>query len=309
MPSENINGQIIEYESLGSAQSPTIVLIMGLGMQLISWPDAFCEHLVSCGFRVIRFDNRDIGLSGKVQPKRQINVKLAMLAAALGVRVRAPYLLDDMALDTVGLLSALKIDKAHIVGVSMGGMIAQLIAANHGERVLSLTSIMSSSGNRRAHRAKPDALRALMARPADISNPESIADHMVKVYGVIGSPGFAPDPVELRQRVKRNIHRSYYPAGTARQMLAIMASGDRRTKLTKITAPTLVIHGADDKLVPLEAGRDTARHINGAQLKIIPGMGHDLAPKLHPLISAAIVTHCRESSNSSTDQMVRSTPD
>lgn len=293
MPNVNINGQVIEYESLGSAQSPTILLIMGLGMQLISWPDAFCEHLVSSGFRVIRFDNRDIGLSGKVQPKRQINVKLSMLAAVLGLPVRAPYLLDDMALDSVGLMTALNIDRAHVVGVSMGGMIAQLIAANHPQRVLTLTSIMSSSGNRRAHRGKPEAIRALMARPADISNPESIADHMVKVYGVIGSPGFVPDPAELRQRVKRNIHRSYYPAGTARQMLAIMASGDRRIKLSKITAPTLVIHGADDKLVPLAAGRDTAHHIKGAQLKIIPGMGHDLAPKLHPILSAAIVVHCQ----------------
>jgi len=294
MPNVSINGQVIEYESLGSAQSPTILLIMGLGMQLISWPDTFCEYLVSNGFRVIRFDNRDIGLSGKVQPKRQVNIKLAMLAAVLGLPVRAPYLLDDMALDSIGLLTALNIDRAHIVGVSMGGMIAQLIAANHPERVLTLTSIMSSSGNRRAHRGKPDAIRALMARPADVSNPESIADHMVKVYGVIGSPGFVPDPSELRQRVKRNIHRSYHPAGTARQMLAIMASGDRRIKLTKITAPTLVIHGADDKLVPLAAGRDTAKHIKGAQLKVIPGMGHDLAPGLHPILSAAIAAHCKE---------------
>ena len=294
MPNVNINGQVIEYESLGSASSPTILLIMGLGMQLTNWPDAFCQRLVDAGFRVIRFDNRDIGLSGKVHVGRRMNMKLAMLAAFLKLPVKAPYLLDDMVADTVGLLDALEIKSAHIVGASMGGMIAQLLAAHHPTRVTSLTSIMSSSGNRRAHRGTPEAMRVLMARPTDASNMNSVIEHSMKVYSVIGSPAYPQHKDELRARITRNFHRSYHPAGTARQLLAIMASGDRRALLQKISAPTLVIHGADDKLVPVAAGRDTAHHIKGAKLQIVPGMGHDLPPGLQPILADAIAAHCAQ---------------
>ena len=296
MPNVNINGQVIEYESLGSASSPTILLIMGLGMQLTNWPDAFCQRLVDAGFRVIRFDNRDIGLSGKVHVGRRMNMKLALLAAFLKLPVRAPYLLDDMVVDTVGLLDALDIKSAHVVGASMGGMIAQLMAAHHPTRVSSLTSVMSSSGNRRAHRGTPEAMRVLMARPTDPSNVNSVIEHTMKVYSVIGSPGYPQHKDELRARITRNFNRSYHPAGTARQLLAIMASGDRRALLQKISAPTLVIHGADDKLVPVAAGRDTAHHIKGAKLQIVPGMGHDLPPGLQPILADAIAAHCAQHS-------------
>ncbi len=293
MPSANVNGLTIEYEMLGDPINPVILLIMGLGMQLTSWPDAFCQQLVDGGFRVIRFDNRDCGLSSKIQPLRRANVKLAIFAALLRLPVRSPYVLDDMAGDAVGLLDALGIDCAHVVGASMGGMIAQLLAVGHPNRVISLTSIMSSSGNRRAHRGQRDGIKALLGKPADPNDPESVIAHMMKVHSVIGSPGFPVPRDELRQRIERNVTRSYYPAGTARQLLAILASGDRRRLLVKIVAPTLVIHGAEDKLVPVAAGRDTAKHIRGAKLKIIAGMGHDLAPGLQPILAAEIVAHCR----------------
>ena len=272
------NGITIEYESLGDPLAPPILLIMGLGMQLVAWPDAFCQGLVERGFRVIRFDNRDSGLSSKIRVRRQPNLVAALAAAWLRLPVRAPYTLDAMAADAVGLLDALGIPRAHVVGLSMGGMIAQVVAATYPERVLSLTSIMSSSGSRKVSQPRPDAKRALLSKPRDPDDPESVVDHLVGVFGVIGSPGFPTDRAALREQVARNVRRGHHPAGVTRQLVAIIASGDRRKLLRKITAPTLVIHGAEDPLVPVEAGRDTARHIAGAKLMVIDGMGHDLPP-------------------------------
>ena len=292
MPTARANGLSIEYESLGAADAPALLLVMGLGMQLYGWPDEFCQQLVTRGFRVIRFDNRDCGLSSKVPGPRPLRLRLALAASWLGLRVSTPYRLDDMAADAVGLLDALRIDRAHVVGASMGGMIAQVMAANHPGRVRTLTSIMSSSGNRRVSRSKPAAARALLSRPADPNDVQVVIDHLMNVYSVIGSPRYRPDPVLLRQRIARSVQRSYYPQGTARQLLAIMASGDRRKLLARIAAPTLVIHGADDPLVPVEAGRDTARHIAGARLLVIDGMGHDLPAPLFAEIVEAIAAHC-----------------
>jgi proline iminopeptidase len=292
MPSIEANGLTIEYDSLGDPVAPPIVLIMGLGMQLIAWPDGFCQGLVERGFRVIRFDNRDCGLSGKIHSGKRPNLLLAFASAWLKLPVRAPYTLDDMAADTVGLLDALGIPRAHIVGASMGGMIAQVVAAGHPQRVLSLTSIMSSSGHSKVSRAKPGAMQALLSRPSDPEDPDSVVEHLVGVFGIIGSPGYPTDQGELRQRIERGVRRSNYPAGIARQLLAIIASGDRRRLLAKITAPTLVIHGADDPLVPVAAGRDTAHHIKGAQLMVIDGMAHDLPPGLLPTLVDAIASHC-----------------
>jgi pimeloyl-ACP methyl ester carboxylesterase len=295
LASVEVNGLAIEYESLGDPAAPPIVLIMGLGMQLVAWPDAFCEGLVERGFRVIRFDNRDCGLSGKIHLKKRPNLLLAFASAWLKLPVRAPYTLNDMAADTVGLLDALGIERAHIVGASMGGMIAQVVAAVYPQRVLSLTSIMSSSGNARVSRAKPEAMKALMSQPSDPKDTDKVVEHLIGLFGVIGSPGYPTEQGELRQRIAHGVRRSYYPAGTARQLLAIIASGDRRRLLAKVTAPTLVIHGADDPLVPLAAGRDTAQHIKGAQLMVIDGMGHDLPPGLQPTLVEAIAAHCRKS--------------
>ena len=285
----------IEYESLGDPAHPAIVLIMGLGMQLTAWPDSFCRALVERGYRVVRFDNRDCGLSDRTPGKKRANLMLAMAASALGLPVRTPYTLDDMAGDVTGLMDRLGIAQAHIVGASMGGMIAQVLTAKFPQRVLSLTSIMSSSGNRRVSKPTKPARKVLLSRPADPKDTESVIDYMVQMFGVIGSPAYPATPDELRDRLGRSIRRAYTPAGTARQLLAIIASGDRRKLLRTITAPTLVIHGAADPLVPLAAGRDTAQNIPGAELLVIEGMGHDFPEALMPRLAQAIADHCRHS--------------
>jgi len=282
----------IEYESFGDPSHPAIVLIMGLGMQLMAWPDSFCQALVARGYRVIRFDNRDCGLSGRAPGKKRANLMLAMAASALGLPVRAPYTLDDMAGDTVGLMDKLGIVRAHIVGASMGGMIAQVLAAKFPLRVLSLTSIMSTSGNRKVSKPTKPARKVLLARPANPKDPESVIEHLVEMFGVIGSPGYPSTREELRSRIGKSVRRAYDPAGVARQLLAIIASGDRRKLLRTIAAPTLVIHGADDPLVPLAAGRDTAQNIPGAKLEVIEGMGHDFPEALMPRLAQAIADHC-----------------
>jgi len=292
MPRLRCNGLEIEYESLGDPGAPAILLIMGLGMQLLAWPDAFCERLLARGFRVIRFDNRDVGLSAKISGAKRPHLIWAMLAARMRLPLRPPYTLGDMADDAIGLLDGLGIARAHVVGASMGGMIAQLLAARFPQRVLSLTSIMSSSGNPKLPRPKPDAMKALLSRPADPHNAQAVIDHLVRVFGIIGSPGFPADPAELRERVGRSVRRGYYPEGVARQLIAVIASGDRRKLLRTIAAPTLVIHGAADPLVPPDAGRDTARSIAGAQLMLIEGMGHDLPPALFERLAQAIAAHC-----------------
>jgi proline iminopeptidase len=292
MPSIKSNDITIEYESFGSAKAPAIVLIMGLGMQLTAWPDPFCDALVKQDFRVIRFDNRDIGLSSKLAHLGTPNLAWASLKHLIGLPLRNPYLLTDMAADTVGLLDGLELQRAHIVGVSMGGMIAQLVAALYRDRTLSLTSIMSSSGDPRLPGPSRAVERALLSRPEKPREFESVVDHYVKFFRLIASPGFPTDPVELRERLEKNVRRSNYPAGTARQILAIAASGDRSHLLPTIVAPTLVIHGDKDPLVPLAAGQDTAKKIPGARMKIIEGMGHDMAA--WPLLAEEIAGHCRQ---------------
>jgi pimeloyl-ACP methyl ester carboxylesterase len=282
----------IEYESLGNPADPAIVLIMGLGMQLTGWPDSFCRGLVACGYRVVRFDNRDCGLSGRAPGRKRINLLLAMAASALGLPVKTPYTLDDMADDALRVMDDLGIDRAHIVGVSMGGMISQVLAARHPQRVLSLTSIMSSSGNRRFSRPNKKARGVLLSRPADPKNLDSVTDHLVEMFGVIGSPAYPEALDVMRQRVSTSVRRAYEPAGTARQLLAIIASGDRRKLLRTINTPTLVIHGAADPLVPLAAGKDTADNVPGARLLVIDGMGHDLPEPLIPQLVEAIAAHC-----------------
>ena len=285
----------IEYESLGDPSHPAIVLIMGLGMQLMAWPDTFCQQLVARGYRVLRFDNRDCGLSGRAPRKKRANLLLAMAASALGLPVRTPYTLEDMAGDAIGLMDRLGIERAHIVGASMGGMIAQVLAAKFPQRVLSLTSIMSSSGYRKVSKPTKPARKVLLSRPTDPKDPESVIAYMVEMFGVIGSPAYPSSKEELRSRIGRSVRRAYEPAGTARQLLAIIASGDRRKLLHTIAAPTLVIHGAEDPLVPLAAGRDTAQNIPGASLLVIEGMGHDFPEGLMPRLAQAIADHCDRS--------------
>ncbi|HEX6975017.1 MAG TPA: alpha/beta hydrolase [Vicinamibacterales bacterium] len=295
MTRATVRGIELDYESLGDVSAPAILLIMGLAMPGVAWPDAFVDGLVAAGFRVVRFDNRDCGGSSIVAGGRLPNLRIAVARALLRRPVTAPYTLDDMAADTVGLLDALGIDRAHVVGVSMGGMIAQNVAALYPQRVASLTSIMSSAGNPslRVSMGKPRALRAILSRPLSTTDIESLVEHYARVFGAIGSPGFAVDGELLRRDLRRIVNRGIHPAGTVRQLLAILASGDRRPLLARISAPTLVVHGSDDPLVPVAAGRDTAFHIPGARLEIIKGMGHDLPPGVQSFLVERIIEHCR----------------
>ena len=295
MPILRANGLTLDYESFGDPAAPPIVLIMGLGLPAIAWPNAFVTGLFERGFHVICFDNRDAGNSTTFGAGKMPNLSVSIAKALLRLPVLAPYNFNDTAADTLGLLDALGLDRAHIVGVSMGGMIAQVLAARNPARVTSLTSIMSSSGNPspRVALGKRRAVQAIVSRPADPNSLEAVVDHFVHVFGVIGSPGFPTQVDTLKREIERVARRGLHPHGTARQLLAILASGDRRALIEKIIAPTLVIHGADDPLVPVAAGRDTAAHIRGAKLEIISGMGHDFAPALQPRLFEMIAAHCR----------------
>jgi proline iminopeptidase len=266
---------------------------MGLGMPAAAWPPALVELLVARGARVITFDNRDAGGSTKFNGARTIPLPIAMLRASLRLPVRAPYSLHDMAVDAVGLLDALAIERAHVVGVSMGGMIAQLVAARYPQRVASLVSIMSSTGNPRPRMAwgKPRALRAILSRPTDPRDLQSVIDRLEHVYSVIGSPSAGRNRAELRSHLERIARRGLDTAASRRQLLAVLAAGDRRDWLARIRAPTLVIHGRLDPLVPLAAGIETAQCIAGARLVIVEEMGHDLPPPLLPRLADEIATH------------------
>jgi pimeloyl-ACP methyl ester carboxylesterase len=291
------NGIALEYESIGDPGAPAILLVMGLGTQMIAWPDPLCDGLVRAGFRVIRFDNRDCGLSEKFGSLGTPNVGRAMLRAWLGLPVRAPYTLDDMALDAIGLLDALGIPGAHVVGASMGGMIGQVLAARHPGRVLSLTSIMSTTGARHLRRPTARVRRAMLQRPADPSSVDSIVENYERLYAVIGSPGYPTPPEQLRARIRRSVERGYYPAGFLRQLAAVLASGDRSWLLARISCPTLVIHGKDDPLTPVDGGMDTARKIRDARLLLLDGFGHDLPPQLHERLAGEIAGHAQAASS------------
>ena len=286
------NGITITYEDAGPRDGPVILLVMGLGGQLTLWPDEFVAALNAHGFRTIRYDNRDVGHSTRFEAAGVPNIKWLVVKSLLGLRPQTPYQISDMADDAVALLDALDIDRAHVVGASMGGMIAQHVAARLPGRVLSLTSVMSTTGNRRLPRAKPEAMKALAGRPTT-GDPEEMIAYMKRAAGVIGSPAYPPTEERLDWRVRRDFNRAWYPPGFARQMAAIIADGDRREMLRTITVPTLVIHGEDDPLVPIAGGRDTADNIPGARLMTIPGMGHDLPLALVDTLADAIAGHAR----------------
>jgi pimeloyl-ACP methyl ester carboxylesterase len=288
------NGIALEVEDSGAdgsqADWPVVLLLMGLGMQLIAWPPAFVRALVSAGFRVVRLDNRDIGLSQNFDHLGTPNLMWQSMKRRLGLRVQAPYSLKDMAQDALGVLDVLGIPKAHVIGVSMGGMIAQRIALAAPERVLSLTSIMSSSGARHLPGPRNDVLRALVTRPADRSEP-ALVDNTVRFFKLIGSPGFPLDDKTLNDAVKVSMRRSFHPAGTLRQMLAVISDLTRADELARVKVPTLVVHGRDDPLVPYACGVDTARRIAGARLVGVAGMGHDLPPGVIEHILAPLLPH------------------
>jgi pimeloyl-ACP methyl ester carboxylesterase len=281
------NGIALEIEDHGSPQGEPVLLIMGLGMQLLAWHEDFVASLVARGFRVIRFDNRDIGLSQSFDSAGVPNLALDSLRFALGLRVRSAYTLADMAADSVAVLDVLGIAKAHVCGASMGGMIAQHVAARYPERVKSLTLMMTSSGARRLPGPSLKVRGALISRPKD-QRLEAIVEHYVDLYGLIGSPAYPAGKDYLRERFTRSVRRSYRPAGAARQMVAIAADGDRTPLLGTLRPPTHVIHGAADPLVPVGAGHDLGARIPGATLDVIEGMGHDLPKELWPRFVAGI---------------------
>ena len=294
MPNIRANNIDIYYEENGPADAPVILLVMGLGAQMIAWPDEFIHGLVSKGYRVIHYDNRDVGLSQWMDGAKTPNLVWTMLKARFGLPVRVPYTLTDMAADGIGLLDALGIDKAHVAGASMGGMIVQLMAANHRERLLSMTSIMSSSGKPGLPGARADIQKSFMVkRPPDASRDEAVAfgTELVRSFSY-------PDPARPEnahaEMTAKAFDRGYYPVGTRRQLLAIIADGSRVERLKKITTPTLVVHGGADPLVPKEGSEDIARHIPGARLEIIDEMAHDLPPSQVGRMVDLIAGHAKQ---------------
>jgi pimeloyl-ACP methyl ester carboxylesterase len=282
------NGIAIEVDDHGSPAGEPLLLIMGLGMQLVAWHEDFVALLVARGFRVIRFDNRDIGLSQGFDAAGVPSLGFDTIRFALGLHVKSAYTLADMAADSVGVLDALGIAGAHICGASMGGMIAQHIAARYPDRVKSQTLIMTTSGARHLPGPSLRVRGAMLARPKNPRDVASIVEHYVDLYGLIGSPAYPPEEDYLRRRLTMSVTRSYRPAGTARQMVAIAADGDRTRLLGTMRPPTHIIHGAADPLVLVPAGRDLAARIPGATLDVIDGMGHDLPRQLWPRFVAGI---------------------
>jgi pimeloyl-ACP methyl ester carboxylesterase len=292
------NGIEIEYETLGNKADPALLLVMGLGAQLTIWPDAFCEGLAKQGFFVIRYDNRDTGLSTDFGAWGMPNLADAFQKLMIGRKVEAPYLVKDMAADAIGLLDALGIAKAHMVGASMGGMIVQTVAALWPQRTLSMVSIMSSSGRPGLPVGKPEALAMLTAQPEGPAREQRIR-HGMKLRTVIGSPVYPMPDAELRAFVEKNVDRRWYPEGGARQYLAVLASGDRVELLKTVKVPTLVLHGEDDPLLPVDCGRDVARLVPGAEIQTYPGWGHDIPAGMIPTLVKRIVTFCKASNKDS----------
>jgi len=283
MPQARANGLTIEYESFGREGAPLILLIMGFGAQLIFWPEPLCEGLAARGFRVVRFDNRDIGKSTHLTGLAAPDARSVLAEIMAGKRPDVPYTLDDMAEDAVGVLDAIGVERAHIAGASMGGMIAQLIAINHPERAKSLISIMSTTGRRDLPPGDRETLSVLF-RPPKSTSRDDLIEASILVQRALASPGFPATEAEIRARAERRTDRAPFdPAGLARQSAALIAAPPRNALLGKVRCPTLVLHGADDLVVPLAAGKDTAESIPGAELIVVPGMSHDFGLPLVPL--------------------------
>jgi proline iminopeptidase len=294
MPQVDANGIKLECELSGDKNAPPVLLIMGLGAQLTRWPEPFHRALADAGFYVIRYDQRDVGLSTRMDGATSPSLAGAALRAAMRLPVRAPYDLGDLAADALGLLDALGLRSAHVIGASMGGMVGQMLAARHGDRARTLVSIMSTSGSRRLPQPDWRLQLALLRRPNARGDRDKAVEWAIALYKRIGSPGFPPDDKLLREQVTRDVDRSYYPRGLRRQLLAILASGSRTSILGQITAPTLILHGAADPLIPVAAAYDLQRRIPGARMEVFPGMGHDLPRALIPTITSQIIDHLRQ---------------
>ena len=281
------NGIDIEYDTFGDRDGSPLLLIMGLSSQMVAWPESFCRKLAQSGHWVLRFDNRDVGLSSKIEG---VGIPDLMAAYQQGQPVEAPYTLSDMAADALGLMDALKLGKAHVCGLSMGGMIAQLMAIEYPRRILSLISMESSTGDPTLPSAKPQAMEAMLSPPPQ--DRDGYIQHAVEVFRAFSGGSDKFDETLERELAVNSYERSFYPLGFVRQLAAILASGDRSERLASVTAPTLVIHGADDPLVPLAHGRASARVIPGAKLLVVEGLGHGIAyPTLWDEIVDAIMQH------------------
>ncbi len=293
MPLIKANGIDIEVETHGEKGNPAVLLIMGLAAQLTHWPTDYIKSLVDEGYYVIAFDNRDIGLSQKLHTKRALKPTHMAFASMIGLKRIAPYTLRDMAKDAVGVLDALSIDDAHVVGVSMGGMIGQLLSALYPSRVRSFTAIMTSTNNPKLPRADEKVIKEIFTVRTRARDREDLIDRTVNLWNLIGTQDGGNDPEEFRTRIAAAVDRCTYPAGIRRQIAAIIATGDLRRWSKKITVPTLVIHGAADPLVPFQGGLDIAATINDARIEIIDGMGHDLPPKFLLEITEFTTDHLR----------------
>jgi pimeloyl-ACP methyl ester carboxylesterase len=287
--SAHANGIDLCYQTFGDAANPGMLLIMGLGTQMLGWDEMFCRQLAGRGFYVIRFDNRDIGKSTWLDHLEVPNPMMLLAKAAIGFKPKVPYTLKDMAADTVGLLDALGIARAHVVGASMGGMIGQEMAVAHPERMITFTSIMSTTGDRELPAAKPEATSMLVAKPA--ANLEEFIPFYRKLMTVLRAGSFPEDEVLDEPRAIASWQRGYHPAGSARQLAAIIASGNRSEALATVKVPTLVIHGRPDPLVPVEGGIATAAAIPGAKLVILERMGHALPLSAWDQVIDAIAAH------------------
>ena len=287
------NGIEIEYDVHGPEGGEPIVLVMGLGAQMIRWSMDMVGDLARRGYRVVRFDNRDVGLSHRFDDASPPSIGEVAKAVREGRRPDVPYFLSDMAADAAGVIEGLGLGSAHVVGASMGGMIVQMLAAEHPHRVRSMTSIMSTTGNPGLPPARPEAVAFLVNRgPDPHADLEAFLDHGLASARVMAGPAGVLDEAAERAGVEQSFRRAYYPVGFLRQYAAILGSGDRREALRRITAPTVVIHGADDPLVPVEGGHDTAACIPDAEMHVLPGMGHNipapLIPKVCDLIERAV---------------------
>ena len=275
----------IAYDTFGNPSSRPMLLIMGLGAQMIRWDEAFCKALAAQGHWVIRFDNRDVGLSTKFDQAGIPDI----MSLIMGKKADVPYKLKDMAADAVGLLDVLGIKSADVVGVSLGGMIAQTMAIHYPKRVRTLTSIMSSTGNPSLPQTRPEAAEVLLAPAA--SNRNDYLANELKAAKVLHGPKYPLNEDYVRKYSERSYDRCYHPQGFPRQLGAILASGSRNEALAKVKTPTLVIHGTADPLIPVEGGKDTAKSIPGAKLLIIEGMGHSIPVEVAPQIIRAILEH------------------
>jgi len=290
------NGLQIDYETFGNPSGRPLLLIAGLGGQMIHWDDDLCKDLAKRGHYVIRYDNRDVGLSTKFDEAGMPNFGEIFRKMIQGEKVTPPYTLEDMADDAAGLLDALGIRKAHICGMSMGGMIAQTIAIRHPSRVLSLISIYATTGNPELPQAKPEVFRVITAPPP--RERKAYIEHMLGVFQTISGPRFPPDEPWTRRILAESYDRCFYPQGVARQLVAILAQVNRVPSLASVKAPTLVIHGGNDPLVPADGGKDTAKAIPKARLMLIEGMGHDLPHGgAWPQIVEAITDHTQKATS------------